>query len=105
MDTISFITDSLDQVHVRLLATCDGLTQEQVVWRPAAYANNIGFILWHVARGEDRMITQLSGGSTDCGSRKACTYDSDSPSRCPTPATGWACEVSPSRPSTPSPAT
>ena len=31
----------------------------------AAYANNIGFILWHVARGEDRMITQLSGGSTD----------------------------------------
>ena len=65
MDTISFITDSLDQVHVRLLATCDGLTQEQVVWRPAPYANNIGFILWHVARGEDRMITQLSGGSTD----------------------------------------
>ena len=65
MDTISFITDSLDQVHVRLQATCDGLTQEQVVWRPAAYANNIGFILWHVARGEDRMITQLSGGSTD----------------------------------------
>ena len=65
MDTISFITDSLDQVNVRLLATCDGLTQEQVVWRPTAYTNNIGFILWHVARGEDRMITQLSGGSTD----------------------------------------
>ena len=65
MDTITFIRDSLDQVHVRLQATCGGLTQEQVVWRPAAYANNIGFILWHVARGEDRMITQLSGGSTD----------------------------------------
>ena len=65
MDTISFITDSLDQVHVRLLATCDGLTQEQVVWRPAPYANNIGFILWHVARGEDRMINQLSRAAAD----------------------------------------
>ena len=65
MDTISFIRDCLDQVHLRLMGTCDGLTQEQVVWRPAPYANNIGFILWHVARGEDRMISQLSGGGGD----------------------------------------
>ena len=65
MNTITFIRDSLDQVHIRLLSTCDGLTQDQVVWRPAAYANNIGFILWHLARGEDRMITQLSGGRDD----------------------------------------
>ena len=65
MDTISFIRDSVEQVQLRLKGTCDGLTQEQVVWRPAPYANNIGFILWHVARGEDRMIGQLSGGAVD----------------------------------------
>ncbi len=65
MDTITFIRDSLDQVQLRLTGTCDGLTQEQVVWRPAPYANNIGFILWHVARGEDRMIGQLGGGGVD----------------------------------------
>ena len=65
MDTITFIRDSLSQVQLRLSATCDGLTQEQVEWRPAPYANNIGFILWHVARGEDRMIGQLSGGGVD----------------------------------------
>ena len=65
MDTITFIRDSLDQVQLRLMGTCDGLTQEQVVWRPAPYANNIGFILWHVARGEDRLIGELSGGGAD----------------------------------------
>ncbi len=65
MDTLTFIRDSLDQVQLRLLGTCDGLTQGQVVWRPAPHANNIGFILWHVARGEDRMIASLRGGGSD----------------------------------------
>ena len=65
MDTITFIRDSLNQVQLRLMGTCDGLTQEQVEWRPAPYANNIGFILWHIARGEDRMIGQLSGAGVD----------------------------------------
>ena len=34
-------------------------------WRPAPHANNIGFILWHVARGEDRRIANLAGRATD----------------------------------------
>ena len=53
MDTIEFITQSLAQVQFRLHATCEGLTQEQVLWRPTSYANNIGFILWHMSRAED----------------------------------------------------
>jgi uncharacterized damage-inducible protein DinB len=60
MDAVTFISHSLAQVHIRLLGTCEGLTQEQVIWRPAAHANNIGFIIWHVARGEDRTITSLA---------------------------------------------
>ncbi len=65
MDTVTFISQSLSQVQLRLLATCDGLTQEQVIWRPAPHANNIGFILWHVARVEDGMINRLRGGSVN----------------------------------------
>ena len=65
MDTTSFISQCLAQVQVRLLGTCDGLTQDQVLWRPAPHANNIGFILWHVARGEDRLITTLATGAAD----------------------------------------
>ena len=57
MDTLKFITDCLAQTHLRLAATCDGLTGAQMIWRPAPTANNIGFILWHVSRNEDSRIT------------------------------------------------
>ena len=62
MDSIRFISDCLEQVQIRLLETCEGLTQEEVVWRPAPYANNIGFILWHVTRAEDNLVTRLEDG-------------------------------------------
>ncbi|MCH8109745.1 MAG: DinB family protein [Chloroflexi bacterium] len=59
MDIVRFISQSMSQVQMRLLATCDGLTQEQALWRPAPHANNIGFILWHVGRVEDTRISSL----------------------------------------------
>ena len=61
MNTIQFIADCLAQTHIRLMATCDGLTGEQMAWRPAPTANNIGFILWHVARNEDSRVTATAG--------------------------------------------
>lgn len=65
MDAVTFISQSVRQVQLRLLATCEGLTQEQVLWRPTPIANNIGFILWHVARGQDRLINRLKSASED----------------------------------------
>ena len=58
MDTVAFISDCLAQVHLRLLATCDGLSPEELLWRPAPTANNIGFILWHLNRHEDARVTE-----------------------------------------------
>lgn len=67
MNTLQFITDCLAQTHLRLAATCEGLTAAQMAWRPAPTANNIGFILWHVSRNEDSRITatarQTAGAS------------------------------------------
>lgn len=60
MNTTQFIADCLAQTHLRLMATCEGLTAEQMAWRPAPTANNIGFILWHVARNEDSRITRTA---------------------------------------------
>ncbi len=62
MNTIEFISQSLQQVHIRLLATCDGLTDEHALWRASPHSNNIGFILWHVARAEDDVASGLRGG-------------------------------------------
>ena len=61
MNAVTFISDTLREVQLRLLATCEGLTQDQVLWRPSPQANNIGFILWHLTRGEDNVISNLSG--------------------------------------------
>ena len=60
MDAVTFIWDTLRQVHLRLSETCQGLTQDEVLWRPFPYANNIGFILWHMTRAEDNVISSLS---------------------------------------------
>jgi len=61
METIQFIKDSLYQVQFRLMGTFEGLTDEEAQWRPAPYANNIGFILWHMARAEDSSTTIIKG--------------------------------------------
>ena len=57
MDAVKFISDCLAEVHLRLMATCDNLTNDELLWHPAPTANNIGFIVWHLARGEDARIT------------------------------------------------
>jgi len=55
MGSIEFIADCLAGVHIRLLGSCNGMTRDQALWRPAPHANNIGFLLWHVAvRGRNR---------------------------------------------------
>jgi uncharacterized damage-inducible protein DinB len=56
-----FISDCLREVHIRLMGSCKELNREQVLWRPAPQANNIGFILWHVARAEESLTTSLRG--------------------------------------------
>ena len=65
---VQFIADCLAQTHLRLMATCEGLTGEQMAWRPTPTANNIGFILWHVARNEDSRVTRTAGGNGEFGS-------------------------------------
>ena len=65
--TVRFIRDCMIQTDIRLMATCEGLTDEQMLWRPAPTANNIGFILWHVARSEDRRTSLIDGGNGEFG--------------------------------------
>jgi uncharacterized damage-inducible protein DinB len=61
INTVLFISQSLIQAQVRLLASCKGLAREQVLWRPAPFANNIGFNLWHLARSEEAIVHHLGG--------------------------------------------
>ena len=85
MNTVSFVSQILMQVQLRLLATSDGLTREQTLWRSAPHANNIGFILWHMARNEDDLTSHLCGNSRLYGWQRAGTKDSTSLWTLPTP--------------------
>ena len=51
-----FIVDALDKENGFLLEALDGLGPEELAWQPAADANSIGWILWHMVRVEDMWI-------------------------------------------------
>ena len=56
METGDFILDTLDRVQQELTNAVDGLTHEELIWRPGPEANSIGFVLWHQLRCEDAML-------------------------------------------------
>ena len=51
-----FIVDALDKEDGFLRDALDGLGPEELAWQPAADANSIGWILWHMVRVEDMWI-------------------------------------------------
>ena len=59
MDAKELILASLDQSWGFLTRALDGLTQEEVAWRPAPESNSIAFILWHMTRVEDFFVNRV----------------------------------------------
>lgn len=55
MDVITYIQHELKQAHLRIATTAQGLSQEQLAWRPFPGANPIGFLMWHIPRVVDGM--------------------------------------------------
>ncbi len=51
-----FIVDALDKENGFLMDALDGLGPDELAWQPAAAANSIGWILWHMVRVEDMWI-------------------------------------------------
>ncbi len=56
MKTSDFILNMLDRIQNAQMTAVDGLSHEELTWRPGADANSIGFILWHQTRVEDILV-------------------------------------------------
>ncbi len=56
MKTSDFILNMLDRIQNAQMTAVDGLSHEELAWRPGAEANSIGFILWHQTRVEDILV-------------------------------------------------
>ena len=69
MELKTFIEQTLEEYRERLLKAVDGLTHEELTWRPGPEANHIGFILWHVFRVEDNWIQRFAQKKTEVWQR------------------------------------
>ncbi len=56
MELRDFIQAGLDRVKQATTRTVDGLSHNELAWRPGPAANSIGLILFHQARMEDAFI-------------------------------------------------
>jgi uncharacterized damage-inducible protein DinB len=58
--TSEILIDTFERVRSAVHETIDGLDQEQLKARPAANANSIGWMVWHLTRVQDDHIAGLA---------------------------------------------
>ena len=57
MDLTDFILDTFGRIQSELRNALEGLSHEELTWRPGPEANPIGFVLWHQLRCEDSVVS------------------------------------------------
>lgn len=60
MPPTSLLKDAFGRVAEELPASLEGLTPEQLLWRPGPEANSIGWLAWHIARCEDAQMAPFN---------------------------------------------
>lgn len=56
MDRLDLLRRYFKSLHVELLRAYEGITAEQLHWRPSEKTNSMAFVGWHCARTEDNII-------------------------------------------------
>jgi hypothetical protein len=62
MQPIEFIIQTLNVAEDGLLKAVQDLTPYELSWRPGLESNPIGFLLWHITRSEDSLVSSLLCG-------------------------------------------
>jgi hypothetical protein len=61
MQCRDLLIDGLGRVEENVRMTLDGLSAEQLAFRPAEHANSIGWLAWHLTRVQDDHVSELAG--------------------------------------------
>lgn len=56
--------DSLDRVHELIPAVLDGLTVQDITWRPDPGSNPMGWLIWHLLRALDDHVSHIGDRET-----------------------------------------
>jgi uncharacterized damage-inducible protein DinB len=61
MDCKDLIVDGLNRVEEDLRRALQGLTEEQLGFRPSEASNSVAWLAWHLTRVEDDHVSELAG--------------------------------------------
>ena len=61
MDAIAVLTEAFSRIPDEARRAVRGLTPAQLVEAPAEGANTIGWLVWHLARGQDAQVAAVAG--------------------------------------------
>ncbi len=61
MDAIAVLTEAFSRIPDEARRAVRGLTHAQLVAAPAEGANPIGWLVWHLARGQDAQVAAVAG--------------------------------------------
>lgn len=59
MDVSAVLTDGFGRIGEVVAEVVDGLTPEQLAWRPDERANSIAWLVWHLSRSEDAQLAEV----------------------------------------------
>lgn len=60
-DTLDLAKQRSKMTRELVLKVIDGLSDDQLAWRPAPRAHSMGWTLWHIARCADKFAAQAGG--------------------------------------------
>ena len=61
MDVAGLLIESFGRVDGVLTRAVDGLSVDELTFRPDPAANSIAWLAWHAARGEDAQVADVAG--------------------------------------------
>ena len=61
MDSAALLLEAFGRIRGLVPEIVDGLSSEQLAWRPKNQANSIGWLVWHQSRVHDDHIADVAG--------------------------------------------
>ena len=55
------LLDGFDRIREGVPQVVDGLSVDELLWRPDAHANHIAWLVWHLTRQQDDQVAHLAG--------------------------------------------
>src|SRR5690349_10640341 len=61
MDVDAVLADTIERVREQVPAIVEGLSEEDLAWRPDPGANSIAWLVWHLTRVADDHVAEVAG--------------------------------------------